>query len=84
MEAFFSGKLLYNIKIMLEKKGSATPVRLTADEKSHLARIAEETGLTSSTIIRLLISSLVTHYKNNGNTLTLPINWKRLIEEERQ
>ena len=66
---------------MLEKKGSATPVRLTSDEKSHLARIAEETGLTSSTLIRLLIASLVAHYKSNGNSITLPIKWQRLVGE---
>ena len=55
---------------MIEKKGSALPVRLTQDEKDNLSLIAEETGLTSSTLIRLLISSLVRHYKSNNNHLT--------------
>lgn len=64
---------------MVQKKGSAIPVRLTEDEKNNLARIAEETGLTSSTIIRLLIEALVKDYKNNGDTITLPLSFKRLM-----
>lgn len=59
----------YNIKHMFPKKGSALPVRLTEEEKVQVAKIAEETGLTSSTLIRLLISSLVTHYRENNNSL---------------
>ncbi len=43
-----------------------------------MAKIADETGLTSSTLIRLLISSLVRHYKENGNTLVLPLRWEKL------
>ena len=46
-----------------------------------MAKIAEETGLTSSTLIRLLISSLVQHYKANNNSLTLPLRWETLIAE---
>ena len=66
---------------MVSKKGSALPVRLTEEEKVQVARIAEETGLTSSAIIRLLISSLVTYYRENNNSLTLPLRWKKLIAE---
>jgi hypothetical protein len=40
--------------------------------------IAEKTGLTSSTLIRLLISSLVTYYKKNNNSITLPLEWQKL------
>ena len=65
---------------MIQKKGSATPVRLTEDEKNNLTKIAEETGLTSSTIIRLLIEALVKDYRENDNTMTLPLSWKRLAE----
>lgn len=67
---------------MVPKKGSALPVRLTEEEKVQVAKIAEETGLTSSTLIRLLISSLVTHYRENNNSLTLPLRWKKLIAEK--
>ena len=66
--------------IMFEKKGSPVPVRLTESEKAQLGKIAETTGLSSSTIIRLLISSLVVHFRNNNNHLTLPIEWQRLVE----
>ncbi|MBQ6139673.1 MAG: ribbon-helix-helix protein, CopG family [Kiritimatiellae bacterium] len=66
---------------MTQKKGSATPVRLTEDEKNNLTKIAEETGLTSSTIIRLLIEALVKDYHENDNTMTLPLSWKRLSEK---
>ena len=67
---------------MIEKKGSAVPVRLTEAEKKALAQIAEETGLTVSTLIRLLISSLVASYRQNGNTIVLPVNWRRLVADE--
>ena len=67
---------------MTEKKGSAVPVRLTEAEKVALTQIAEDTGLTVSTLIRLLISSLVTSYKRNGNTIILPVNWRRLVADE--
>ena len=65
---------------MTQKKGSATPVRLTEDEKASLTRIAEDTGLTPSTIIRLLIEALIRDYYRNGNTITLPISWRRLAD----
>ena len=64
---------------MIEKKGSAVPVRLTETEKLSLSQIAEETGLTVSTLIRLLIRSLVVSYKQNRNTIVLPINWRNLV-----
>lgn len=63
------------------KKESPLPVRLTADEKVQVGRIAEETGLTASMIIRLLIGALVTHYKENGNSFSLPLKWQALIAE---
>ena len=72
----------YNMQNMIPKKGSALPVRLTEEEKVQVAKIAEETGLTSSTLIRLLISSLVVHYRENNNSLTLPLRWKKLIAEK--
>ena len=72
----------YNMQNMVPKKGSALPVRLTEEEKVQVAKIAEETGLTSSTLIRLLISSLVVHYRENNNSLTLPLRWKKLIAEK--
>lgn len=64
---------------MFQKKGAAIPVRLTEDEKNRLARIADETGLTSSTLIRLLISSLVKHYSENGDRITLPLSWRQIV-----
>lgn len=67
---------------MIPKKGSALPVRLTEDEKALMAKIAEDTGLTSSTLIRLLIGALVTYYRKNNNSITLPLKWKELIAEK--
>ena len=67
---------------MSSKKGSALPVRLTEEEKVQMAKIAEETGLTASTLVRLLISSLVAHYRENNNCITLPLRWKKLINED--
>ena len=67
---------------MVGKKGAALPVRLTQEEKASLSLIAEATGLTSSTLIRLLIGSLVTYWNGNNNKLTLPLEWKRLIQDQ--
>jgi len=64
------------------KKGSALPVRLTEDEKVQLTAIARETGLTVSTLVRLLIESFVKHYESNGNQFTLPMSWKLMLEDE--
>ena len=63
---------------MFQKKGSALPVRLTEDEKNQLMNIAQETGLTSSPLIRLLVDALVRTYRRNGNTITLPLSWTEL------
>lgn len=64
------------------KKGSAIPVRLDDDEKQQLAAIAAETGLTSSTLIRLLIASLTSYWRDSGHTLTLPIKWQELLSKK--
>ena len=74
-------KIQYNKLNMIQKKGSALPVRLTEEEKVQVTTIAEKTGLTSSTLIRLLISSLVTYYKKNNNSITLPLEWQKLTGE---
>ncbi len=64
---------------MQSKKNSALPVRLTDEEKRQMAKIAEETGLTASTLIRLLIESLVRHYRENGGRLALPMQWSDIV-----
>ena len=64
------------------KKGSAIPVRLDEDEKKQLAAIAAETGLTSSTLIRLLIASLTSYWRAAGHTNTLPLKWQDLLSQK--
>ena len=64
------------------KKGAAIPVRLDEEEKKQLAAIAAETGLTSSTLIRLLIASLTSHWRASGHTLTLPLTWQELLSKK--
>ena len=66
------------------KKGAAIPVRLDEEEKRQLSKIATETGLTPSTLIRLLISALVSSYRNNGHRLTLPLSLTRLLAETKK
>lgn len=66
---------------MFQKKGSALPIRLTEDEKNQLMSIAQETGLTSSTLIRLLVDALIRTYRNNGNRITLPLSWTDLTAD---
>ena len=63
------------------KKGSAIPVRLDEDAKTQLAAIAAETGLTSSTLIRLLIASLTAYWRSSGHTITLPLQWQELLSK---
>lgn len=71
----FSGCILDRMM----KKGAAVPVRLDEEEKRQLSKIATETGLTPSTLIRLLISSLVVSYRNDGQRLTLPLSAHHLL-----
>ena len=61
------------------KKGAAIPVRLDEEEKRQLSKIATETGLTPSTLIRLLISALVASYRDDGQKLTLPLSLNHLL-----
>ena len=61
------------------KREGAVPIRLTSDEKQCLATIAAETGLTVSTLIRLMIETFVRAYHANGNNVTLPLNWQELF-----
>ena len=61
------------------KKGAAVPVRLDDEKKRQLSKIAAETGLTPSTLIRLLISALVASYRDDGQRLTLPLSLPHLL-----
>ena len=63
----------------LIKKGAALPIRLTEDEKKQLTAIACETGLTVSTVVRILIESFIRHYHENGGQFTLPISWREIL-----
>lgn len=65
---------------MYPKKGATLPIRLTDDEKASLQEISSETGLAPSTLVRLLITALVSYYAKNGRKLILPIQWKELVE----
>jgi antitoxin component of RelBE/YafQ-DinJ toxin-antitoxin module len=56
-----------------QKKGSPVPVRLTDEEKRALESIADATGLTASTLMRLLVSALVRQWRVRG-AITLPLN----------
>ncbi len=58
---------------IFQKKGSPVPVRLTEEEKKTLESIADATGLTSSTLMRLLVSALVRQWRMRG-AITLPLN----------
>ena len=73
---------LKKVKIFRMKKGAAIPVRLDEDEKKQLAAIAAETGLTSSTLIRLLIASLTSYWRDSGHTITLPLKWQNLLAQK--
>lgn len=63
---------------MNPKKNAFLPVRLTDEEKSSLSKIADDTGLSSSTLVRLAISSLISYYNRNGHRMTLPLKWDEL------
>jgi len=66
---------------MNPKKNAFLPVRLTDEEKSSLSKIADDTGLSSSTLVRLAISSLVSYYNQNGHRIILPLKWNELSGE---
>ena len=66
---------------MKPKKDAMMPIRLSEDEKGALQHIADETGLSSSTIVRLLISALISSYRRNGGKLVLPVSMSDLAEK---
>ena len=61
------------------KREEAIPIRLTQDVKLRLTAIAAETGLTVSTLIRLMIETFVRAYQANDNRTTLPLNWREIF-----
>lgn len=63
------------------KKEAALPIRLTTDEKKQLIKIAEETGLTVSSIVRLLVTCFVGAYAETGGKVTLPLDWQVLLKQ---
>lgn len=63
------------------KKCAALPVRLTEHEKTELTTVACATGLTVSTIVRLLIESFIHHYHENNGKFELPLSWKKILHE---
>ncbi len=59
------------------KKASALPVRLDTELKDSLSHIANETGLSVSALVRMLVQTFVDEYERNGGRVSIPPQWKR-------
>ncbi len=59
------------------RKASALPIRLDTEQKESLSRIAEETGLSVSALVRMLVQSFVDEYDRNGGRVCIPPQWRR-------
>ena len=61
---------------MNPKKDATLPIRLSDEEKEALSQIAEESGLSASTIVRLLINAFIKHYEQSGKTFKMPLRFE--------
>lgn len=60
--------------------GAQLPVRLEADIEARLESIAESTGTTKSSLIRLLATTFVQQCVAPDGSVTLPPNWSDLLK----
>ncbi len=58
------------------RKESSLPVRLETESKKRLVEISERTGLTVSSLIRMLVKSFIATYDSNGGRVVLPPAWQ--------
>ena len=58
------------------RKTSAIPIRLDRKHKESLDRIAEATGISVSTLVRMLVQSFVDAYDQSGGRVAIPPQWK--------
>ena len=61
-------------------KTSMMTIRLTAQQRQDLERIALETGVEVSQLIRMAIEALLKHYRAHGNKLTLPLDFSDSVQ----
>ena len=61
------------------RKEASLPVRLDADEKKQLQRIAHRAGTNISALIRLLVSSFVDDVERGDGRVSLPPDWIKLL-----
>ncbi len=62
------------------RKEAALPIRLDAETKVALNKIAETTGLSVSSLVRMLVKSFVEEYDRSGGTVRIPPQWQRKPE----
>lgn len=58
-------------------------IRLTLEQRNALERIAKQTGVEVSQLIRFAIDALIAHYKATGDRLVLPIDFSEVVRVER-
>lgn len=59
--------------------GPQLPIRLTAEQDRRLKAIAQRTGASKSSLIRLLIDTFLTQCVQPDGSTTFPPNWKSLL-----
>lgn len=55
---------------------AALPVRLDKDVKKRLQDVADTLGITSSTLIRILVKSFVDDFERSGGKCVMPPRWQ--------
>lgn len=62
-------------------EGKPIPVRLEDALIDRLKAVAERMGTNKSALIRFLVKSFVDHFEANGGVVSLPHNWREIMQE---
>lgn len=59
------------------RKEAALPIRLDKQTKETLTGIARTTGLSVSSLVRMLVKSFVEEYDRNHGAVVIPPQWEK-------
>ena len=54
------------------RKEASLPIRLDREDKARIQQAAESLGMTTSTLVRLLVRSFVEKYEKSGGRVLMP------------
>jgi len=56
-------------------KDNAIPIRLDTETKERFKKDADELGLSTSALIRILIVSFIREFERTSGRVEMPLNW---------